>query len=141
VARPRLSADRLCIRRENRFASQLIPRINCFCSRPDCFLILRIPEACRQHRPRLIARLDRRLHLGSPLRSNRWRNNGSPLSPGCEDGSACPYPIPDVPQHRSCHEKRRSPKGNVIIRDGILNPKASSSSKVTVQRGGTAAGR
>ncbi|MGV8988354.1 MAG: IS3 family transposase [Cypionkella sp.] len=28
------------IRRENHFASQLIPRINCFCSHPDCFLIL-----------------------------------------------------------------------------------------------------
>jgi len=26
------------VRRENRFTSQLIPRINCFCSHPDCFL-------------------------------------------------------------------------------------------------------
>jgi hypothetical protein len=52
------------------------------------------------------------------LRSNRWRNNGSPSSPGCEDGSACPNSIPDVPRHRSCHEKRRSPRGNVIIRNG-----------------------
>jgi hypothetical protein len=118
VARPRLSADRLRIRRENRFASQLIPRINRFCSRPDCFPIRLIAEAFRQHRPRLIARRDRRPHPGSLLRSNRWRNNGSLSSPRCEDGSACPYPLPDVPQHRSCHEQGRSPRGNVIIRDG-----------------------
>jgi hypothetical protein len=99
----------------------LIPRINRFCSRPDCFPILRIPEAFRRHRPRLIARLDRRPHPGSLLRSNRWRNNGSLSSPGCEDGSACPCPVPDVPRHRSCHEEGKSPRGNVIIRDGALD--------------------
>ena len=28
------------VRRENHFTSHLIPRINCFCSNPDCFLNL-----------------------------------------------------------------------------------------------------
>ena len=28
------------VRRVNHFASHLIPRIKCFCSNPDCFLIL-----------------------------------------------------------------------------------------------------
>lgn len=37
---------------------------------------------------------------------------------GCEDGSACPHPAPNVPQYRSCHEKRRPPRSYVIIRDG-----------------------
>ncbi|MFN4059005.1 MAG: hypothetical protein ACK4HW_12630, partial [Roseinatronobacter sp.] len=36
----------------------------------------------------------------------------------CEDGSAWPHPVPNVPQNRSCHEQGRSPRGNVIIRDG-----------------------
>jgi hypothetical protein len=39
-------------------------------------------------------------------------------SPACEDGSACPHPAPNVPQNRSCHEKRRTPRVYVIIRDG-----------------------
>ena len=38
--------------------------------------------------------------------------------PACEDGSACAHPIPNVPQNRSCHEKRGSPRVYVIIRDG-----------------------
>jgi len=29
-------------------------------------------------------------------------------------------PVPKIPQNRSCHEQRRSPRGNVIIRDGTL---------------------
>jgi hypothetical protein len=48
---------------------------------------------------------------------NRRRNNGSLSSPRCEDGSACPCPVPDLLQHRSCQEQGRSPTGNVIIRD------------------------
>jgi hypothetical protein len=51
---------------------------------------------------------------------NRWPGNGSPSSPGCEDGSACPSPVPDDPRHRSCHEQGRSPKGNVIMRDATV---------------------
>ena len=49
---------------------------------------------------------------------------GSPLAPwassllGCEDGSACSFSVPNVPQNRSCHEQGRAPRGNVIIRDG-----------------------
>ena len=38
--------------------------------------------------------------------------------PACEDGSACAHPAPNVPQNRSCHEKRRSARGYAIIRDG-----------------------
>jgi len=39
-------------------------------------------------------------------------------SPACEDGSTCPNPAPNVPQNRSCHEKRRTLRVYVIIRDG-----------------------
>jgi hypothetical protein len=58
----------------------------------------------------------------SPLCSNRWRNNGSLSSLRSADGSACPCPVPDLPQYRSCHEKGRSPRGNGIIRDGTATP-------------------
>jgi hypothetical protein len=54
------------------------------------------------------------------LCSNRWRSHGSLSSPGCEDGSACPSPVPDDPRHRSCHEQGRSPRGNVIMRDAAV---------------------
>ena len=36
----------------------------------------------------------------------------------CEDGSAWQHPVPNVPQNRSCHEKGRSPRVNVMVRDG-----------------------
>ncbi len=58
-----------------------------------------------------------------PATSRPRRLPGSPPAPwaslllGCEDGSTCPCPVPNVPQHRSCHEKGGSPRGNVIIRD------------------------
>ncbi|MFV0410528.1 MAG: VOC family protein [Paracoccus sp. (in: a-proteobacteria)] len=38
--------------------------------------------------------------------------------PDYEDGSASPHPPTQLPQHRSCHEECRSPRGNMIIRDG-----------------------
>ena len=39
-------------------------------------------------------------------------------SPGCADGSACPHPAATVPRNRSCHDQRRPPRGDVILRDG-----------------------
>ena len=55
----RFSPPCLRVRRENHFASQLIPRIKCFCSNPECFLIrltaidgLQPALACRLRRPR-----------------------------------------------------------------------------------------
>jgi hypothetical protein len=35
---------------------------------------------------------------------------------GCEVGSACPNHASNVPQDRSCHEKRRATRIYVIIR-------------------------
>ena len=32
-----------------------------------------------------------------------------------------PHPVQNVPQNRSCHEQGRSPRGNVIIRDGAVS--------------------
>jgi hypothetical protein len=49
---------------------------------------------------------------------------GSPPTPygssllACEDGSTWPHPAQNVPQNRSCREKCRSPRVDVIIRDG-----------------------
>ncbi|MFT5365012.1 MAG: signal transduction histidine kinase, partial [Dinoroseobacter sp.] len=31
------------------------------------------------------------------------------------------HPVPNVPQNRSCHEKGRSPRVNVMVRDGTIN--------------------
>ena len=39
---------------------------------------------------------------------------------GCEDGPAGSHPASNVPQNRSCHEKRRAPTVYVIIRDGTI---------------------
>ena len=39
----------LRVRRKTHFASQLIPRINCFCSNPECFLIRLTPPAFTRH--------------------------------------------------------------------------------------------
>lgn len=45
-------------------------------------------------------------------------------SPACEDESAWSPPVPNIPQHRSCHEESRSPRGDVIIRDGTISYRA-----------------
>jgi predicted alpha-1,6-mannanase (GH76 family) len=41
--------------------------------------------------------------------------------PACEEKSASRIPIPNLAQNRSCHEKRRSARVYVIIRDGTPN--------------------
>jgi len=79
--------------------------------------LLRRPEPLRQNRRCLVAGLDRRPNLGpSPLSSNQWRTMDR-SSFACEDGSAWPHPVPNAPQSRSCHEKRRTPRVSAIIRD------------------------
>ena len=56
------------------------------------------------------------------MQARHWP--GSPPSPwaswslACEDESASWNPVPNIPQNRSCHEKRGSPRVYVIIRDG-----------------------
>jgi hypothetical protein len=84
----------------------------CGCDHERC----RGASTCRRS-----ARSSRTVPLG-PRQARRWP--GSPpeplasSSPACEDGSTCPNPAPNVPQNRSCHEKRRTPRVYVIIRDG-----------------------
>jgi len=39
-------------------------------------------------------------------------------------------PVPKIPQNRSCHEQRRSPRGNVIIRDGTTRGATAEDSKI-----------
>lgn len=60
--------------------------------------------------------------LRETYRRHRWpelRPEPSASSwPACEDGSTWSRPVPNFPQGRSCHEKGRAPKGNVITRDG-----------------------
>jgi hypothetical protein len=80
------------------------------------------PKAVGKNRPSRVAGLKGSPNLRSPLCSNQWRINGSPSWPACEDGSARPHPVPNVPQHRSCHEHLRSPRGNVSIWDGTGRP-------------------
>ena len=84
----------------------------------DRFLVRLIPGAVRKRDPRVIAALIDRPDLRSPLCLNQWRMNGSPSSLACEDGSAWSRPVPKLPQNRSCHEQRRSPRTYVIVRDG-----------------------
>jgi hypothetical protein len=86
----------------------------CGCDHERC----RGASTCRRS-----ARSSRTVPLG-PRQARRWP--GSPpeplasSSPACEDGSTCPNPAPNVPQNRSCHEKRRTPRVYVIIRDGTV---------------------
>ena len=81
----------LCVRRENHFASHLIPRIKCFCSNPDCFLIRltamdRLPATlasrrCLQHLPVGAASTSWRDQTGlTAIAGNRLPANGSPAN-------------------------------------------------------------
>jgi hypothetical protein len=74
--------------------------------------------ALRHHPCRLVAFLDRRPHLRSPLCLNPWRINGSPSSPACKERSACSPPVPKLAHDRSCIEERRPTRVYVVIRDG-----------------------
>ena len=72
----------------------------------------------RQHRGGRVTGLDRRPDLWSRRCPRHCPRTSGGQWLDCEDGSACAHPIPNVPQNRSCHEKRGSPRVYVIIRDG-----------------------
>ena len=84
------------------------------CSRAQCrgaSICRRSARSCRSAQP-------------GPMQAHHWPE--APPAPlvsswlGCDDESAWSHPVPNVPQTRSCHEKRRAPRGNVIIRDGTV---------------------